>query len=154
MKIREAVACDLEEILRMGQEFYSTYMDLEKVNINLDDCSNMFQYIIDHPEQGLILVIDRGSGKLGGMIVFIITPFMFNHSKRVASELCWWIDKDIRGGGSGIRMLHKAEKILKQKTNLIQMMSTERNDVTSLYNRLGYRAFERVFVKEWQVQPQ
>lgn len=66
---------------------------------------------------------------------------------RVAKETLWYISKKGRGG-SAIKMLKEYEKwALQQKCDIIAMASLCSNDVSKIYEKLGYSALEVHFTK-------
>ena len=66
---------------------------------------------------------------------------------RVAKETLWYISKRGRGG-SAVKMLKEYEKWASaQKCDIISMASLCSNDVSKIYERLGYSPIEVHFTK-------
>ena len=68
-----------------------------------------------------------------------------------ATELAWWIDEDARGGRIGINLLRYMEQLAQvagvKYWNMIAMRSSMFDEVTGMYQRMGYVENEVIYTK-------
>ena len=132
---------DWDEFLRMGYEFYlqSGYQDMGEFNPDL--LREVFENLV---EAKTLIMSD------GGMIGWINFP-VFMTGTIVAQELFWWVDEDKRKGGTGLKLLKKAEKQAKEQgAQHILMLCLDRLDgekVAKLYKAMGYESREQTFMR-------
>ena len=82
-------------------------------------------------------------------IVMVLFPSFFNHEVIVAQELGWYVSKGKRKSGLGIKLLRHAEEEMKKRgAKLIIMLSLGSNDISLLYEKLGYTEQERIFMRK------
>jgi GNAT superfamily N-acetyltransferase len=139
--VHDASLEDWDEFLRMGYEFYlqSGYQDMGEFNPNL--LREVFEKLV---EAKTLIMSD------GGMIGWINFP-VFMTGTMIAQELFWWVDEDKRKGGTGLKLLKKAEKQAKEQgAQHILMLCLDRLDgekVAKLYKAMGYESREQTFMR-------
>jgi hypothetical protein len=108
---------------------------------------NMFQL-------GEVLAVGgrNEDGELKSCYVATVSPYMFNHKVRNASEIVWCIDEQYRSGRNLIQLLNEIEKLLADNNvsqynlNLPQLEDNERL-VTKLQKR-GFFIQDVSLIKE------
>lgn len=144
-KIREATEDDIFDILVLAKEFSkeapSTHTwNKEKTEAFLNSAllaPNMNIFVIDH------------DGEIEGAIVGLVAEMYMSHRVQ-ATELAWFVSQEYRGKASSIKLLKKYEEWAKAMgANQVGMGDIAAiADLEKLYNRLGYKIAESVYLKE------
>lgn len=95
---------------------------------------------------GLLVVTARRGFELVGYAVVLIQSHLHQRSILWGSFDSYWLHKDARGPGVFPHLIQAAEAEMKE-LGVQKILATEKND-TLLFQRLGYRSSERVYVKE------
>lgn len=102
-----------------------------------------FQHISNANASCILLELSSG---VEGVLMAATGQHPFGAGK-VAKETLWYISKRGRGG-SAVKMLKEYEKwASSQKCDIISMASLCSNDVSKIYERLGYSPIEVHFTK-------
>lgn len=137
--IRNATRADIPFMLLMGEEFADDAGVTDWVEWDPASVTELLEFIIDN-ENAIALVSDNAM--FGGFIF----PHEFNNKVMVFKEV-FWRSK----GGGGVKMLKKAEKWAKDKGAKMSGMFTpikmDPIGVGKLYERLGYQATERIYMR-------
>lgn len=145
--IRTATLDDVPEIARLGGMFHAQ-AGWAEIPYNEIDCAKSIGAFME-AENFICLVADYG--KIVGMIAGIISPVYFNHLHLSGEELFWYVDRE-SPHMTGARLLHEMESLAKEKgcqTWQMKSLSALNGDrMAALYERRGYRASERSFIKE------
>ena len=145
--IRLATLDDIPEIARLGAVFHEQAGWVEIPYIEAD-CAASLSAFMDMPNF-ISLVSDDGG--INGMISGITSPVYFNHAHTSGEELFWWVD-ETAPQMVGVKLLKALENEAKSRgVATWQMKSLARlggERMVKLYERLGYRASERTFIKE------
>lgn len=127
--------------------FATYYKDLVPEH-NLPFEPHYAQYLAAQDQGCLACVTCRDNGKLAGMVVFFLTPYLYSRRHRIAIEDLYYLAEPYRKGTVGIKMLKEAEKVLKfNGASIINVVCKAHQDKTALYERLGYRYTEKHFSK-------
>jgi GNAT superfamily N-acetyltransferase len=88
-------------------------------------------------------------GELVGYAVCLITPHLRYKSVKWAEGDVFYLQPAHRKGSAGTRLMQAAEDAMRAHgvTKIIQKVKIH-NDVGAVFERMGYKAIERVFVKE------
>ena len=138
--MRPAEHKDIPDIVRMGKAFASALgedHDVESIEITAKE-------LIDS-DIGVILIEDHA------MAGALVVPNFFHKSRLIATELFWWVDKEARGNGAGLRLLNGLESWAKSKdAERLTMVGMESLDprIGVLYKRAGYKKFETSYVRK------
>lgn len=138
--IREADRSDIPAMLEMGRRFADDAGVTDWVEWDDASVTALLEHLIDS-EDGICLVAD---GAMFGGFVF---PHEFNGNVLVFKEVFWRSE-----GFAGVKMLKRAEEWARGRGATMAGMFTPINEVTGdvgpLYERLGYRMSERIYMKE------
>lgn len=143
--IRKATKDDLLGILVIAKEFSAEAPKTHKWNLNKTtnfllgalDNSNMEIFVCEKDEQ------------IAGAIVCLITE-MYMSNIIVASDLAWFVSKEIRGTKAALRLLKTFEDWGRSKgADYLGMADIEGlNNLSKLYTKLGYSVTETTYLKE------
>jgi GNAT superfamily N-acetyltransferase len=137
---------DLPDILRMAREFHksSPFGDLPFED---DKVTRVVTELLG-PRSGGVIILEENNRAL---LAAAITEPIFS-SKKLATEVMWWVDSDIRGTAIGRELLDAYEYWAQiQGCELSQMVcleTQERDLLDRYYKRRGYRPVEYTYVKE------
>jgi len=94
-----------------------------------------------------LLIVAFNDGQVIGGIGGSIAPMFLNHAHSMAFEMFWWVDEEYRGR-LGLRLLNAFEKRVRELgCSYLMMMTLSKNDVSALYERLGFQQYETGYVK-------
>jgi hypothetical protein len=124
-KIRPATPDDVFDILILAKEFSKEAPQTHKWN---KDKTEQFLLSALHNTNMEIFVIDVG-GEIEGALVGLLSELYMSH-KVQATELAWFVSKDYRANQIGMGDIEGISSLEK------------------LYNRLGYKRAESVYLKE------
>lgn len=145
--IRQATINDLPHIARLGAQFHAQ-AGWDEIPYVAAECQ-AFLHNAMVSESFICLVSDNDG--IDGMIAGVMSPVYFNWSHKSGEELFWWVS-DSAPQMTGLRLLDAIEQEAKAKgCNSWQMKSLARlggERMLKLYERKGYRASERTFIKE------
>lgn len=145
--IRRAVVGDIEAIARLGAIFHAQ-AGWSEIEYHEADCiASLTQFL--QLDAFICFVVDVG--EVIGMAAGVVSPVYFNRDHVSGEELFWWV-ADTAPQMAGIRLLRALEGEAKAKgCRSWQMKSLDRlngDRMSALYSRCGYRASERLFIKE------
>lgn len=137
MIIREATLADMDDIMRMSEEFYAKTSYPAWAPFDALSVETLARLLIDI---GIVLVAEA-EGRTFGMIATIVGPHEFNHAKTVAGEVVWWVDEDMRHTGAGPTLLRAVKPLAKNAgCSAIRMMVLANSPPAAikLYEHEGY----------------
>ena len=144
-RIRKATEEDVFDILILAKEFSREAPKTHKWN---KDKTEQFLFSALHNTNMEIFVIDVG-GEIEGALVGLLSELYMSHTLQ-ATELAWFVSKEYRGKPASIRLVKAFEKWSKENgANQTGMGDIEGiSSLEKLYNRLGYKRAETVYLKE------
>ena len=144
-KIRKATEDDVFDILILAKEFSREAPKTHKWN---KEKTEQFLLSSFHNTNMEIFVIDVG-GEIEGALVGLLSELYMSHTVQ-ATELAWFVSKDYRGKPSSLKLIKAFEKWAKENgANQIGMGDIDGiASLEKLYNRLGYKRAESVYLKE------
>jgi hypothetical protein len=96
----------------------------------------------------LHILAARDDGKLIGYYIAIIGKNLHYRTITVATEDIYYLAPEYRKGTSGLRLFIEAEKMMRAAGAVMSVAKTKvAHDHGSLFQRLGYRHFESVYMK-------
>ena len=145
--IRSAAPEDIPEIARLGAIFHAQ-AGWDEIEYREADCAMSLEAFM---QSGNFLCLVSDNGGIDGMASGVVSPVYFNHGHMSGEELFWWVS-DKAPQMTGIRLLEALEGAARAKgCQTWQMKSLARlggERMQRLYERRGYRASERAFIKE------
>lgn len=134
----------LEEVKPLLQQHYEEISASKTFPLS----PNYASYIVAQENEILTCVTCRDGDVLVGYIAFFVMPHIHYLTCKTAHEDLYFIKPEYRKGMTGIKLFKKAEEVLKAKGVQRIIMSCKTNlDHTSIFERLGYRFFEKHFDK-------
>lgn len=134
--IRLATLDDIPQLSAMGQRFADRAGLVDHVGYDPADMAETFRLMIE----GHVIFMGE-AGALGAMS----GPHPFNYRHIIAQELFWWSE-----GREGLRLLTAFEDWARGRCHSIRMITLEAVEpdrTARIYERRGYQALERGFVK-------
>lgn len=146
--IRPANHADIPDIARLGSLFHAQ-AGWDEIAYVEADCARSLHNLMGLPN--FICLVAEEAG-IVGMVSAVLSPVYFNHTHMSGEELFWWVSQDAPQM-TGIRLLAALEDEAKSRgCQTFQMKSLARlggERMVSLYRRMGYRAAEQSFLKEF-----
>ncbi len=145
--IRPATHNDIDDIARLGALFHAQ-AGWDEIPYSAEDCARSLRAYVGNPN---FICIVSDDGGINGMAAAVVSPIYFNQSHLIGEELFWWVSADAPHM-TGIRILTNLEQSAKEiGCRTFQMKSLSRlngDRMAAMYERRGYRASERCFIKE------
>lgn len=122
------------------EEMRAVSYELEPNRALYDAAANM---------QSLVVYTAREEGRIVGYVAYFLAPNLHYRVLSATADILY-VDPEYRKGFLGIKLIKKAEEVLKDKYNveLILQHSSIRRPLDPLLTRLGYKECEKVFIKE------
>jgi GNAT superfamily N-acetyltransferase len=155
INVRKAIATDLEQYVKLAQDFHDASPMHGVADFDEQGYSNFFLQSIIDPNVGIWLAeIDNEIVGITGALVY---PLYFSPTNLVAQELWWWLTPASRGSGAGGKMFKQIEQWAQEKGAKALFMIALEDDraakMEKVYARAGFKPLERTFIKEvtsWQ----
>jgi len=150
-EIRKATEEDLPDLIVIGWEF-SKYSGAGSFGLGFDlPLFSDFMKILISRQDCIVLVAIGEDSKVLGTIGGILEPWLANPGQRVAAELWWWVDKDVRGSGISQNLISEFEAWAKEKEAAALRMHSLANkrqaDLDRFYLKHGFSPVDHVFMK-------
>lgn len=145
--IRPMTLGDLPEVARLGATFHAR-AGWDEIEYNEADCiASLTRFM----ETGSFIGLVADDGHIVGMLGGLFSPVYFNYSHTSGEELFWFVADDAPQM-TGIKLLKAMESAARDKgCRSWQMKSLDRlggERMVRLYERMGYRRAESMFIKE------
>jgi GNAT superfamily N-acetyltransferase len=139
--IRAATEADIPALVAMGQQFRAQTGYRTIIAESAAQMATLCRQLLGG--LGTILVLEH-DGALVGMIGLHCAPH-FLSLEMMAGEVFWWVDPSRRG--HGLRLLRAAEAWARDQGAVSLQLIAPDERVERLYERLGYRAIERTYLR-------
>ena len=147
MIIRKAEVFDLPGVHEMMESFQDEGLNEYTLGHNRESAGVAAELFI-REHLGVVAVQDDiVIGCLGGCV----TPFMMNSGSIVFQEILWYVTKEKRSTGVGIKMLFKVMKLAKEQgaTHMVLAHTGKvlPEKLSKLYGKLGFEVLETQYIK-------
>lgn len=141
--IRLATLADIPRIVELGSQ--SLLEGPYKKAADRPDLTGQFaRRVIEH--LGRVLLWEE-NGEITGLLGFIVSNHPYT-GERTAQEVMWFVLKERRAGGAGIKLLWEAEEQARTMGAKTMQVTSPLETVASIYRRFGYSFMETAFQKE------
>lgn len=92
-----------------------------------------------------VAIISEKDDKITGMLLAIKTPFMWDNTKLIMSEIAYWVEPEHRGSTAGYRLISKYVEIadeLMQKGIIMNYTMSQMAEQKLDYSRFGLKPIE------------
>lgn len=150
VQVRKATEEDLPIYLMMLSDFHKASPMNGVAEFDDVGCYSFLHNALKNPDIALwVATLDN---VIVGVTAALAYPLYFNPAHRVVQELWWWLTPEARGSGAGKLMLEAIENWSKEKNVqslfMIALEDERAQKMEKVYNRSGFKAMERTFVKE------
>ena len=140
--IRIANKFDMPKLIEMLWHYHDTGV---VHNLEVSDEETAAKILTHIFIGGGIAIISEKDDKPIGMLLAIITPYLWDHSKFVMSEIAYWVEPEHRGSTAGYRMLKKyiqeCDK-MKEQGRIHNYTMSQMEGQTLDYGKFGMRPME------------
>jgi GNAT superfamily N-acetyltransferase len=100
----------------------------------------------------LFLVAPKNESELKGMLIGMLVPWVTDSNCLISVELAWWVKPEYRKTGTAIELLQGyitwAKEAGAKRIQMSSLNALEGDRVGRIYERLGFKFFEREYVME------
>ena len=92
-----------------------------------------------------VAIVSEKDNKLTGMLLAVKSPFMWDNSKLLLSEIAYWVEPEHRGSTAGYRLISKYVEIaddLLQSGTIINYTMSQMAEQKLDYSRFGLKPIE------------
>ena len=93
----------------------------------------------------------RRSADIKGFVCGILGCLLANFDVKAGTELAWWVDKEYRNTGAGLKLLNAIEEKAKslgiKYWNMVYMESSMPKQIKGIYESMGYIRNENLYTK-------
>lgn len=141
--IRPATEGDIGALVAMARRFWHQSQYFEWLNFSSDAVEALLTKMVT-TEGCAVFVTEALNAAIGVTLAESVVS-----GERIATELFWWADPSARG--VGMRLLRAAETWCRENdVRQLTMVAPEKApEVHRLYERVGYRPVERLFVRDF-----
>jgi len=154
-EVHQATIDDVDRMVAYGQQFWhQTRYYKAGVEYHVETVTNMTRYLLD---EGIVLYSEDCEGKIIALMLVIIAPLPMNMHHLVGCEWVFYVDESYRRGGLGVKLIHQAEKLLKEQRvkffTMVSLTNVTPKAANKLYESLGFESSESSFTKDISWQP-
>lgn len=156
--VRLATVDDLDALVAMGERFFAASPYIGRMKLDLQALRDVLEGIVTGrsaiPATALVA---HGEGRLQGVLVAIVTSPWFDPTRRVATELAWWVDTGPRSDARwyiAARLQRAFEAWARaQGTDGVvmgELLGTDTPEPSTLgrfFSRCGYQLAERAYFR-------
>lgn len=149
MKVRTATKFDVPQIFDLLRH----YRDAGSVsgiagveNIESEETpKKIMAYIL--AGAGIALVAEL-NGQIGGMLLAVKSPQMWDHTKYIMNEICLWVEPASRGSTCAYRLISNYVELcddLKNSGHITNYTISQMNGTNLKYDRFGFKRVEETW---------
>lgn len=142
--VRNVLPKDLEQIVRLGEEFGLLSQKIHGFKVNRDRIEEFSSMIITNPKCIGLVLEDKGS--ITGILAALLTKSFFSDDL-IAQEMVWYVKENSKGGIFLMLELEKQAK-LKGATKIAMGYKPDYLDMKSIYERRGFKLLELQYMKD------
>lgn len=148
--VQEAQQQDLNDYLDLLSDFHHASTIAPFSKFDRQGCALFLENCIKNNDIGIWVA--KLNGKIVGVTAALVYPLYFSPTHSVVQELWWWLTPEARGSGAGQMMYKQIEQWAKEKNAksifMIALEDEKASKMEKVYNRSGFTALERTFIKE------
>ena len=148
MKIREAQLKDLEQVIKLGKEFFEVSKYDSFFSFDEESFEETIGNLIYQDTTTLFVVDDDGIVGMAGAVLF---PFYMNSKIKTCQEVFWYLKPEARKGRVGIDLLTAVEDWARNNGaysfNMMSLEEVEPEKVERLLSIKGYKKTERHYMR-------
>lgn len=145
--IRWAKVADIDACLWMAREFFEESGFGAECAFDGPSMMATLMGMLQNPDAALLVAGDEPFGMAGALAY----PHYFNARQKAAQEMFWWVRPEKRGGPAGVRLLRAIEQWARERScttlSMICLPALKESPAERVYQRTGYRASERSYIK-------
>lgn len=149
MKIRSATKFDVPQIFDLLRHYrdagtVSGIAGIEEITSD-ETPAKIMSYIL--AGAGIALVAEV-NGHIGGMLLAVKSPQLWDHTKYVMQEICLWVDQEHRGTTAGYRLISEYVQAcdeLVDEGHITNYTISQMNGQTLKYERFGFKPTETLW---------
>jgi hypothetical protein len=143
--IRLANKFDVPKIIEMLWNYHD-HGNLPDLEITSDESAKKILTTII-AGAGIALVSEQ-KGELTGMLLAMCTPYMWDHSRFVMTEIAYWVEEEHRGSTAGYRLMKEYLRLCDEmkdsgRIQFCTMSQMEGQDLN--YSRFGFKPIEHTW---------
>lgn len=146
--IRRATPHDIPTIAKLGAIFHNE-AGWDEIPYSEVDCALALNEFMLSPL--FLCYVAEQDGAIVGMFAAILSPAFFNHMHVTGEEIFWWVS-DEAPHMTGLRLLNTVEDTARElgchTFHMKSLAKLNGERMEKLYTKRGYRASERLFIKE------
>lgn len=145
-RVRLIEVGDVEAVQRMAARFLSADGPYgARFTIDPNRIAALVTYMTTPNSDGVTFIVERDGVPVGMLGAFsLVHPIL---GIRVASELCWWMEPEVRGTRAALDMLRAAERWARDIGAAYFEMIAPNERVAEFYDRLGYERTDVHYLK-------
>lgn len=152
--IHMATTDDVDRMVEYGAQFWSqTRYFAAGVEYDIETVTNMTHHLLD---EGIVMYAEDEATNIIALMLVVIAPFPMNMHHLSACEWVFYVDPAYRGSRLGVKLIHAAEDILKERKvkffTMVSLTNVTPETANRLYEGLGFEHSETSYTKElsWQ----
>lgn len=148
MIIRKGQRYDIPGVMKLIMEFEEEGLD--EYSLGHDKESALAA--VHHFEQNHLHVVAIEDDEIIGVMGGFLTPYFLKTKSIAFQEILWYVRKDKRKGGAGMRMFYEMQKIAKEHGATHMVMAHTGKVVPKklekIYDKLGFEVLETQYIRE------
>ncbi len=143
---RAATPADLPRLCELFDHFCKAGAYAQHNRANPAVYTSFIAQLVAHADS--VVIVHQQGDRLVGMIGVSVMPYPYS-GEPIASELFWWLEPEVRGGGAGTALLGQAEQWAHARgaTHLLMIAPTQSPGVDRIYQAMGYTPLETTWQK-------
>jgi GNAT superfamily N-acetyltransferase len=149
MKITAATSHDVDLIYKFGRAFWDqTKYAQAGIEYDYDTVTDVIKLCMNDG----VALLAKDEGKIVGMILILVFPFLMNRNELIATEWVFYTDPEYRKQGVGENLLETSEYILKlmgvKLFNMVSVQNVTPENAHRLYEKRGFELAETTYMKD------